>query len=253
MGALGRQGGGISRFLGDTFTPLVHDDEQNFSQLIGVDRRGRWLLADPSQKNQTLILDPTILDPAPRFPVWTIKVPDGSTGWDHNDWPVTKRGGAWALKADTWEPLADDNPMITLQPAPSTQSCPLLTTPDGTKFFDGQTTLKMIDKAGQTQTWPLPSAVGDTSPTLIRTPDGILFLFNQPGRVLRIKPTPAATQPFQLEATFTKDIPVSDHPARIWLDPLGRIDFVTDGNLLVIMFPTGHIPPEIEKMMPEGN
>jgi hypothetical protein len=249
---------GVSRFVGDTFTPLANDNEQRFSQLIGVDRRGRWLLADPSQKNQTLLIDPTILDPTPRLPVWTMKIPDGSTGWDHDDWPTTKRGGAWALKADTWEPLPDTDPMTTTLPPPTSPSTqptqPLLTTPNGSQFFDGQTALKVIDKSGQTQTWPLPpSAVGDAAPTLIRTTDGTLFLFNQPGRVLRIKPTPAATQPFQLEATFTKDIPASDHPARIWLDPLGRIDFVTDGNILVIMFPSGHIPPEIEKMMPEGN
>ena len=249
-------GAGVRRFLGDTFVPLVHPDEQRFSQLIGLDRRGRWLFSDPSQPTQTLILDPTILDPTPRLPVWVIKVPDGSVGWNHNDFPVTKRGGAWALKADTWEPLPDTDPLITKSPAPPSTQSALLTTSDGTKYFDGQTAITTIDKTGQTKTWSLPpSAVGDGDGdvTLIRTNDGVLFLFNHPGRVLRIKPTPAATQPFQLEATFTDSIPPTDHPPRIWLDPLGRIDFVADDNTLVIMFPAGHIPPEIARMMPDQN
>ena len=86
-------------------------------------------------------------------------------------------------------------------------------------------------------------------PTLIRTADGKLFLFNEAGRVLRIARTPDAPEPFTLEATFTKDIPNTDHPTRIWLDPLGRIDMAYDGNSLAVMFPSGHIPPEISAMM----
>jgi hypothetical protein len=245
---------GVRRFNGDSFVPLVRDDEQRFSQLIGTDRRGRWLLADPAQSTQTLLIDPTILDPTPRLPVWAMQISNGSVGWDRDDWPVTKRGGAWALKSDTWEPLADSDPMITTAAVPASTQPALLTTAEGTQYFNGQTSLEVVSKNGQTITWPLPpSAVGDGAATLIRTADGTLFLFNQPGRVLRIKPTPGAAQPFVLEATFTKGIPTADHPTRIWLDPLGRIDFVTDGNFLAVMFPSGHIPPEIERMMPEGN
>jgi hypothetical protein len=144
--------------------------------------------------------------------------------------------------------------MITTAAVPASTQPALLTTAEGTQYFNGQTSLEVVSKNGQTITWPLPpSAVGDGAATLIRTADGTLFLFNQPGRVLRIKPTPGAAQPFVLEATFTKGIPTADHPTRIWLDPLGRIDFVTDGNFLAVMFPSGHIPPEIERMMPEGN
>ena len=82
----------------------------------------------------------------------------------------------------------------------------------------------------------------------MQTPDGLLFLFNQPGRLLRIRPTPDLNEPFKLEATFTRDIPNADHPARVWLDPAGRIDFVTDGNVLTIAFQAGIIPKEIRQM-----
>jgi hypothetical protein len=101
-------------------------------------------------------------------------------------------------------------------------------------------------------TWMLPpEAVGTLDPTLIQTSDGLLFLYNQAGRLLRIKPTPGEVEPFKLEATFTKDIPNADHPTRIWLDPLGRIDMVYDGTVLAVMFPAGHIPAGISQMMLE--
>ena len=37
---------------------------------------------------------------------------------------------------------------------------------------------------------------------------------------------------------------------RIWLDPAGRIDIVYDDDGLAILFPSGHIPDDIERMMP---
>jgi hypothetical protein len=81
----------------------------------------------------------------------------------------------------------------------------------------------------------------------------LLFLFNQSGRLLRIRPTPATaedeSEPFKLEATFTDNIPNTDTPTRVWLDPAGRIDFVTDESTLTITFPAGHIPKEISRMM----
>ena len=87
----------------------------------------------------------------------------------------------------------------------------------------------------------------------MRTADGLLFLYNQPGRLLRIRPTPGAAEPFKLEATFTHDIPNSDHPARVWLDPAGRIVFVTNDNILTLTFPSGVIPKPISRMMVDPN
>jgi hypothetical protein len=248
---------GVRRFLGNALVPLLKPQEITFSRILGIDRRGRWLFRERDLSNSDmLIIDPTILDPTPRLPVWTINIPKGSVGWTDDDYPAIKRGGAWALKADAWEALPDSSKLLTLLPSPtttpSTQSTalPLLVMPDGTKYSDGRTSLIAVDKTGKTTSWPLPSsAVGSIDPTLICSPDGLLFLFNQPGRVLRIKPTPTAPQPFELQATFTADIPNTDHPTRIWLDPLGRIDMVYDGTVLVVMFPSGHIPPGISQMM----
>ncbi|HSV13259.1 MAG TPA: hypothetical protein VLI90_03320, partial [Tepidisphaeraceae bacterium] len=276
------EGGGPRRFVGNGFVPLVRPDERTFTQLIGEDRRGRWVFSKPSSSEastrasastqtsvaETLIIDPTILDPAPRLPVWTMTIQKGVVGWDGGDWPVIKRGGAWALKSDSWEPLPEQSAIITEMPAlpsahhaatqPTTAESlgrPLRVTSDGTRYYDGRTWLVTIDKSGHQTRWPLPaSAVGSMDPpTLIRTADGQLFLFNQPGRVLRIAPTPEGSEPFRVEATFTKDIPNVDHPARIWLDPLGRIDIAYNANCLAVLFPSGHIPMEISQMMDSKN
>ena len=84
---------------------------------------------------------------------------------------------------------------------------------------------------------------------MLGTADGKLFLFNQPGRVLRIKPTPDGPEPFKLEATFTRKIPNVETPTRIWMDPAGRI-IVAWESQLAIMFPGGYIPPILaEKML----
>jgi hypothetical protein len=76
------------------------------------------------------------------------------------------------------------------------------------------------------------------------------FLFNEPGRVLRLKRTPDGPEPFRLEATFTRNIPSSDSAARIWLDPAGRIVIAHNGDTLTILFPSGQVPPDIAKLMP---
>jgi hypothetical protein len=261
------EGAGPCRFVGNGFVPMVRPEERAFTQLVGEDRRGRWLFAKASSSD-TLIIDPTILDPTPRLPVWTMTIQKGLVGWDGGDWPVIKRGGAWALKSDSWEPLAEKSSIITEMPAlprakaAATQATtaespgpPLRVTADGMRYFDGRTSLIVIDKTGKETHWPLPaSAVGSMDPpTLIRTGDGKLFLFNQPGRVVRIAPTPDGPEPFKVEATFTKDIPNVDQPARIWLDPLGRIDIAYNANCLAILFPSGHIPTEISQMMDSKN
>jgi hypothetical protein len=119
----------------------------------------------------------------------------------------------------------------------------LLVAPDGTRYYDGHTNLRVETPGGKETTWPLPPEANGTGPvTLLRTADGHLYLFNQPGRVLRIKPTPGQSEPFKLEATFTKGIPTVANPTRVWLDPAGRIVMVYEDRLAV-MFPLGYIPP----------
>jgi hypothetical protein len=252
---------GPRRLVGSRFEPLLLPEEKRFGKLIGIGSHHRWVFQ--SSNGDTLIIDPLIADPTPKLPTWTIAVPKGIAGWDAQNYPAVARSddtGNWELQAEGWKPLAPPEKVIAELP-PSTQSNtratttstlgnPLLITADGTRYFDGKASLVVIPKTGAKMNWPLPpSGVGSGDPTLIQTSDGLLFLFNQPGRLLRIRPTPTDAEPFKLETTFTKDIPNSDHPARIWLDPAGRIDFVSDGNILTISFPSGIIPKEISRMM----
>ncbi len=271
---------GPRRLLGNHVDALLRPDEVAFDQLIGIDARGRWLFRKSSGGDETMIVDPTLPDPTPRLPVYERFVFNGQVGWDENDWPVIKRGSAWRLGADRWHLLDEKkSKMITKMPqrakpaaplaasrtssattsatttattSPTTQPLgePLLVDKDGNRYFDGLETLRVIDRAGKEIEWNLPaSATGSMdSPVLIRTSDGLLFLFNEPGRVLRIKRTPDTAEPFEVEASFTKRIPNQDHPTRIWLDPAGRIVMAVE-NELAIMFPAGRIPREISELM----
>jgi hypothetical protein len=127
---------------------------------------------------------------------------------------------------------------------------PILVTADGTRYYDGQKTLCAIDPGGRQTMWPLPAiATGQAPAHLVQTADGRLYLFNQGGRMLRIRSTPSQPEPFEIEATFTRDIPDTADLIRMWLDPAGRID-VEWGHQLAILFPAGYIPrPIAEKML----
>jgi hypothetical protein len=126
-----------------------------------------------------------------------------------------------------------------------------LTDSDGSQYFDGVNTLEVHRSDGSIIRWPLPpEAVGSGEVHLLRAGDNRLFLFNQPGRLLRIVATPKESEPFKLEATFTRQIPNTDHFTRVWLDPAGRIDLVHDTNHLTILFPDGRTPRAIAEKMP---
>lgn len=276
---------GPQRFFGNELVPLLRPSERQFSRLEGVDRTGRWIFTQPQNQSArptstagapttdhtapaALILDPWLPDPTPRLPAWQIDVENGSVGWDASDWPVVRREGAWALNERNWVAIkpdetvftdADQAPPPTTSPlaAPSTQSAglpgaPILVCADGTKYFDGRDQLVQVAPSGTITRWPLPPlATGSLEkPRLIRTADGLLFLYNQPGRLLRIRPTPAAPEPFELQATFTHAIPSTDRVARMWLDRAGRIVFAYDDHYLTILFPSGHIPRPIATLMP---
>lgn len=242
---------GPKRFIGNGFVNLLRKDETRFSELIGIDHRGRWVFRPGNSTDlETLIVDPTIPDPIPRLPAWAL--PDAETvGWDKDNWPVVKHGAAYALMEKDWRLLDVDKgeKMNTSVEATSatTQSSemPILIAPDGSRYFGGLIDLHVHNPAGKTIIWPLPPIANGKGPvTLIRTSDGRLYLFNEPGRVLRIAATSAMPDPFEIEATFTENIPNVDHPTRIWLDPAGRIDIAWE-NHLAVLFPQGFIPPEL--------
>lgn len=256
-------------FFGNGFATLLRKDERTFSRVLGMDSRGRWLFRKPADDNQTLIIDPHLPDPVPRLPVWNLAIAQ-TVGWDKDNWPVIQNGSAYALTETDWRPLgtnekfftrADQVPPATLPttaPAsdptdPLATGHPLLTMPDGTVYFGGLTDLTFIDPTGKHATWPLPPGANGTGPaTLIAAKSGRLFLFNQPGRVLRLTRTPTGPEPFKLDATFTRNVPNAAHPTRIWLDPAGRIDLI-DGSRLAVLFPDGYIPRAISEKMVDQN
>ena len=167
--------------------------------------------------------------------------------------PTTSASSATASTASTAPTSSPSSASSALAPATQPTAPPILVDRDGRRWFDGRQSLHVVEPGGKTIDWPLPpTAAGDDAfePVLLRTTGGLLFLFNQPGRVVRIKPTPDAPEPFAVEAVFTHRIPSSDAIRRIWLDPAGRIVIAYEANRLAILFPTGRIPRVIETMIP---
>ena len=102
---------GPKQFIGNGFVKLLRSDELRFNELVGIDRRGRWVFR-PDQGSQTLVIDPTIPDPTPRLPAWQLPVAE-SVGWDKSDWPVVKHGGAYALMEHDWRLLDEKEKIFT--------------------------------------------------------------------------------------------------------------------------------------------
>jgi len=236
----------LKLFFGAGLAQLTRDSEKQFTQVIGIDQLGRWLLREPGKTEPTLVIDPHLPDPTPRLPVWQLAVAS-SIGWDKDNWPVIENGAKYALTESDWRSLGKDE-SFTRELQPSTRPADtgvLLKLPDGTKYVGGLTDLRVTRPNGSSFTWSLPDVANGQGPaTLLRTHDGRLYLFNQPGRLLRIAETPDSSEPFKLEATFTRNIPNTSKLTRIWLDPAGRIDFAWD-NRLAITFPEGYIPHDI--------
>ena len=260
---------GPLRYLPPTqFIPLQRPSERQFSHLVAIDSRGRWVFRAPQTtldtSAPTLLIDPTVPDPVPRLAIWLIDTASDA-GWDKDDWPaLTQQNSNWIITNRDWEVLDSKDTMQTdisqlksaTQSSATTRDGPvLLSDADGNRYFDGQTTLTVIDRAGQRRVWPLPddcvSAAG-RPPWLVGDGAGHLFLFNNPGSIIRIRPTPGAAQPFVIEAVFNKNIPPFADPRRIWLDPAGRIAVAYDQSHLAIIFPSGQVPPELnDKILPQ--
>lgn len=248
----------------------------------------QWATGNGQWATQTLILDPHLPDPTPRLPGWLLPVSAERVGWDKENWPVIYMANQpkpvpWALGEFGWRVIEEEKEKVFFDPAappaklpatrtgsrPSTTStipsttqtairddttsegdC-LLTAPDGTRYFGGVESLSVIHPDGRSITWPLPqSAVGSARPVLLRTRDGVLFLINSPGRIIRINATPQGPQPFEVDAVFTRKVPSDPSPLRIWLDPAERICFAHDRGRITVLFTNGRISPEIARLMP---
>jgi hypothetical protein len=260
---------GPQRLYGNHLEPLLGKDEIAFRHVIGFDRRGRWLFRKPGDDSKTLLLDPTLPDPTPKLPVWLMPVARGLVGWNNEDWPAVKGSAnlvrnmdAWALHENGWKPIdpANDQFITQLPPAPTAPTPPattqpfgppLLTDADGRTYFEGRELLVVTDRRGRTVKWPLPpNAIGKAEKVwLVRSNEGLIFLFNQPGRVVRIKPTPNEPEPYAVEEVFTNRIPNTDKIQRVWLDRANRIAIAYEKNKLAILFPAGRVPKDLALMI----
>jgi hypothetical protein len=245
---------GPQRFLPpDQLAPLLYPTERNFARLAAIDSRGRWLFAD-DDSHRTLILDPTVPDPTPRLAIWLI---DGSdfSGWTKNDYPAFKRGTAkWFIDDHDFEPIDQSEKILDKLPKPpqatTNPSGPLLLVePDGTRYYDGIATITIVSPNGHRQVWPLPDECAgsyDQPAYLASDHQGHFFLLNSIGRIVRLRATPNGSAPFILEAVFSDHVPDLHDIKRVWLDPAGRIDVAYADSYLILIFPTGQIPREIE-------
>ena len=278
---------GPRRYFTGTLYPMLRKDQRHFIHFLGIDGAGRYLFRQPDTDTPTLIIDPYLADPVPRLPIW--HTAGTSVGWDKDNWPVLQtattgaigrdrfRGmdpakdrffskpnevppvPAYAPKASATRPTtqnADTQPASrpSMELTPEEAARPLLAHADHW-YFGGQTSLKVAQPDGAVIEWMLPpTAAGSDNfkPWLVRTSDGILFLYNRPGAMHRIRPTPGRSEPFKLETTYTRRVPNTPTPTRVWVDPFDRICIVWNGTDVAILFPAGYIPPETRTMIPQS-
>lgn len=242
---------GPMRWMGNHLVPLTKPTEKIFHKFVGIDAEGRWILKTIDASGPTLVLDPTMLDPKPKLPVWTIDAGRKKVGWDKDGWPVQDRGGYWVLKEAGWATLpgpdASKQIFTTIDPA-TTQAAFLLTDSAGTRYTNGLTAIEASLPGGKTLSWPLPpeatgEGVIDGKPVLIEAANR-LFLFNSPGRIIRLKKQLDEAEPFKIDAVFTRHVPASEIQ-RIWKDPAGRIVIASHGSVLSVAFPEGVIGNEL--------
>lgn len=259
---------GLRYYLeGVGFKPMLRHEELKYQQFEGIDAQGRYLFTD-SKHDSTLVLDPSLPDANRRLPVWVMSYPE--VGWDNENYPAMLFGAQEvSFRLRDWVKIDPDKggkffnrpedvpkwPPMKAHPAsrpttgPSTRpkppEDPIFVDREGNYYFDGKEALHVIHPDGSEVTWPLPgTATGQLHPWLVQTPDGRLFLYNQPGRMLKILPTPGESEPFRIEATFTRRVPNTQTVLRMWVDPLGRICMAYEHTYLAIFFPKGYVPAE---------
>jgi hypothetical protein len=278
---------------GGVFQPLLRKDETSFNQFIGLDRFGRFYFRKTSAATSrpaatpTLIIDPNLPDSRPRLPTWVSEHP--AVGWDQEHYAavqlennyLTLRIGKWELvnleknkffsKAEEIPPIPAPPKRVRLattqaasRPTSAPASQPIVEAEDDEKpiyrdakgnfYFDGRDALRVRKADGSEIVWVLPPIATGTleRPHLVEAADR-LFLYNQAGRMLRIKATPGGAEPYVIEATFSRRIPNVEDVTRMWVDPHGRICMVWGGTNLAVLFPQGYIPNEMRNMLPTSD
>jgi hypothetical protein len=226
-----------------------------------IKRPGAWMLTEYGwqgldEKTETIIIAPPpyeiILPPPSTAPATMRTTRPATTRVAASSDPSTTQSSS---QASTQSAMA-----ATTQASTQASDRLLLIDAEGRRYFDGMTKLTVVETSGKRITWPLPaSAVGKIPARLTRAKDGALFLYNAPGRILKIVSAPigralkvTATQPaepFKLDATFTHNVPNIDNSTRFWIDPANRIIMAYDTHL-AIMFPEGRIPQPLSRLIP---
>ena len=237
---------------------LPPESKEDWPQFAGIDAMGRWLFTRPPAGTTTepaarvLVLDTRLADPRPKLPAWVIETGElGEAGWDEEDWPIMMLGGAYRLGPDNWVPLPPETPIETRETKGGMWE--LAAGPDGSRYYDGVERLRQVRPDGTEIEWPLPAEARGTgdrqSVKLAVDAKGRLFLFNRPGRVVRIDATPRELEPFEVAGVFDEDVPGAV-PRRVWIDPAGRLCAAYFGDTVVVMWPDGQIPPSIRQLIP---
>jgi hypothetical protein len=264
------EGTGPQEIIGTFETaPLLRKNEIKYSELIGVDRQNRWLFCVPGSRekgqHETLVLDPTLPPVTPRLPVWAFKAAKGKVGCDNHDWPAYEDAGGnvWTIREDGFQLLDKKKDQFITDPAALAKlseksavkgdgGSTVVTMADGSSYRVGDKTLQRIGTKGTIE-WALPpEARGTQSPRLMRDGGGHLWLWNEPGRVIRLRETGQPAQPFKWEGAFSHNIP-NEVPARLWIDPAGRLVFANGGDQLTICFTGGVVPAALADKIPAGD
>lgn len=124
---------GLLRRVGTRFVPVLPARLADYAELRGIDQRGCWLIASRRDAAPLLLLDPTLPDPTPRLPTWSIPVPPGGeVGKTRDGFAVLRSGGTWVLREAGWQVLRDSDDWQRIEPRETVSAAPLsVDLPDG--------------------------------------------------------------------------------------------------------------------------
>ena len=232
---------GPRRWLGLTLQPpLLPKELADFDTVVAIDARRRWLLKSDKRPGDTLLIDPTLPDPTPRLPVWTISAPGGS-GRTATGWPaVRKDDDLFVLEREGWK---KEKAIELPRPTPATQPVDA----GGPRIAFVGSSIQVTDNAGHQLVVQPPGSPFPSGDTQIAAAPGRLFVYTADGRVHRYAVTPSTSGPVvTFEKTFTAGVPANVE--QIWIDPAGRL-VMQAGTTMAIGFPDGRLPAALRDLM----
>ncbi len=218
------------------FVPLLHAEKDEtfgkFREPVGFDRLGRLLLRERGTDGPTLLLDVRLAGGEPGLPTWVIPTgTDGVAGRGPDGLPAMRLGGTWQLGEAGWQTMPDD---ALLEPVDTRGGVDIAT---DSVTLDGERVKLPEDVRG----------VGIVeSHRLVQVDEELAFLFNAPGRVVRLERRGEA---WRVTEVFDEELPKA-MPRIVWVDPLGRLCAGYFGDTVAVMWPNGQVPPAMRRLMP---